>query len=146
MKKLLFLDFDGVLHPNFCQSQDYFSRVDLLIEAIDDRKAELEIIISSSWRFHHSFDEILGYLPRALQRLISGVTPEVEPGRHQRYREICEYLSQREGSPDWRALDDDIREFPKGCPKLIVISGRSGLNNTSGNLLRHWLDRKDKCR
>jgi hypothetical protein len=139
MKKLLFLDFDGVLHPNFCQSQDYFSRVDLLIEAIDDRGSELVIIISSSWRFHHSFDEILGYLPSALQRLISGVTPEVEPGCYQRYREICAYLSQYEGSPDWRALDDDVREFPKDCQKQIICNGRIGIDNVGLQLLRNWL-------
>lgn len=24
--KLIFLDFDGVLHPNFCQEEHYFSR------------------------------------------------------------------------------------------------------------------------
>jgi hypothetical protein len=24
--KLIFLDFDGVLHPNFCQEEHYFDR------------------------------------------------------------------------------------------------------------------------
>jgi hypothetical protein len=143
MKKLLFLDFDGVLHPNFCRNQEHFNRVDLLMEAIGCDIAELEIIISSSWRFHYHFDEILGYFPIALQRLILGTTPEVEPGRYQRYREICTYLTQSKESPDWRALDDDIREFPKNCQNLIACNGRVGLDINTAHQLRNWLNKKN---
>ena len=139
MSKLLFLDFDGVLHPNFSQERDYFCRIDLLIEALGSETTELEVIISSSWRFHHSFDQILGYLPQALQGIVSGATPEVEPGRHQRYREICAYLLQYNRTPNWRALDDDVNEFPKDFKWLISCNGRVGLDEESANQLNAWL-------
>ena len=143
MSKLLFLDFDGVLHPNFSHERDYFCRVDLLMNTLGNESRGLEVIISSSWRFHHSFNELLGYLPQALQKIVSGATPEVEPGRHQRYREICAYLIQYEHVTDWRALDDDLNEFPKDCKKLISCNGRVGLDGGSANQLNDWLKNAD---
>ena len=140
MKKLLFLDFDGVLHPNFCPEQNYFCRLDLLIEALGSRTKGLEVIISSSWRFHYSLDEILGYFPESMQRIIAGVTPEVEPGRHQRYREICAYLSQYKRTRDWRALDDDIIGFPKDCMQLITCDHRIGFDSSGAQLLQRWVE------
>ena len=103
MNKLLFLDFDGVLHPNFSREKEYFNRIDLLLEALVGNTSGLEIIVSSSWRLHFTFAEILGYLPDQLSVLVSGATPEVVPGRHQRYREIRAHLKRYEGIPDWRA-------------------------------------------
>ena len=139
MSKLLFLDFDGVLHPNFCPAQNHFSRTDFLMEAISECSGTLEVAISSSWRFHYSLDEILSYLPKALRDQISGATPEVEPGRHQRYREINAYLTQYKEEPDWRALDDDLAGFPKGCPELIVCDGRVGIDSECVLSLRTWM-------
>ena len=143
MKKLLFLDFDGVLHPNFVSEQNYFCRLDLLMETFGSNTKGLEVIISSSWRFHYPFDEILGYFPEVMQKLIFGATPEVEPGRHQRYREICAYLSQYKKTPDWRALDDDILGFPKNCTQLITCDHRVGFDSEAAQLLQHWLEGKD---
>ena len=101
------------------------------------------MIISSSWRFHHSFNELLSYLPEALRRIVFGVTPEVEPGRHQRYREICAYLLQYNRTPNWRALDDDVNEFPKDLKQLITCNGRVGLDGGSANQLNDWLKNAD---
>jgi len=139
MNKLLFLDFDGVLHPNFSLENDYFNRIDLLLEALIGNTSGLEIIVSSSWRFHFTFAEILAYLPEQLCVLVSGVTPEVGPGRHQRYREIRAYLKQYGVIPDWRALDDDVAGFPKHCPQLISCDGRVGIDNNGRLHLRNWI-------
>lgn len=46
MNKLLFLDFDGVLNPNFSREQEYFSRADLLVEALNSHTNELKIVVS----------------------------------------------------------------------------------------------------
>jgi len=143
MNKLLFLDFDGVLHPNFSQGRDYFSRVDILMEALGLHAAGVEVIISSSWRFHYTLGELFSFLPEELRRLVSGATPEVEPGPHQRHREILAFLIGRSGHPDWRALDDDLSGFPKDCPELIVCDGKIGIDNDSAQGLRAWLRRAD---
>jgi len=139
MKKLLFLDFDGVLHPNFSQGRELFARVDLLMEALGTHTAELEVIISSSWRFQYPLDELLDFLPEALRQLVSGATPEIEPGRHQRYREIQAFLDWHKGRPPWRALDDDASGFPKACPELIFCDGRVGIDSGTVMHLRSWL-------
>ena len=143
MKKLLFLDFDGVLHPYFGPEQNYFCRLDFLIETLGSNTKGLEVIISSSWRFHYPLDEILGYFPESMQTLITGATPEVESGRHQRYREICAYLSQYKRARDWRALDDDIIGFPKNCTQLIACDHRVGFDSKGAKRLQLWLEGKD---
>jgi hypothetical protein len=139
MNKLLFLDFDGVMHPNFSQGQEYFSRADLLVEALNGHANGLNIVISSSWRFHFSFEAILNRFPQQLRDLVAGATPEVEPGRHQRYREILAYLKQYSVIADWRALDDDIAGFPLDCRQLITCDGLVGLDSKSALRLRHWI-------
>lgn len=139
MNKLLFLDFDGVLHPNFGPEQNYFCQLDLLIEALGSNTKRMEVIISSSWRFHYPLNEILAYFPESMQKLIAGATPEVEPGRHQRYREICAYLHQYEKARDWRALDDDILGFPTKCTQLIACDHRVGFDNKNAKALREWI-------
>jgi len=137
--KLIFLDFDGVLHPNFCHEEHYFSRTGYLMAAIDGFKDDVKVIISSSWRFHWPADVLLQKLPASLAPLLVGFTPEVDPGRHQRYREIHAYLKFRRGHADWRALDDADNEFPKGCRELIRCEGRTGLDDSTVARLRLWL-------
>jgi hypothetical protein len=139
MKKLLFLDFDGVLHPNFSLEREYFSRMRYLLDALDGVAGDVEIIISSSWRFHWAEDVLLEKLPKSLAQLVTGFTPMVEPGRHQRYREIQKYISSRSGQLEWRAPDDAVNEFPEGCCELIACDGRIGFDELSSAWLRLWL-------
>ena len=139
MTKLIFLDFDGVLHPNFSSGSEYFSHAGYLRDALDGFAEGVEIVISSSWRFHWSTTAILQRLPKPLASMVTGITPIGEPGRHQRYREIQAYLSSRMGQYDWRALDDAVNEFPKDCAELIECDGRIGLDDLSAARLRVWL-------
>jgi hypothetical protein len=140
MKKLIFLDFDGVLHPNFSLGREYFSQMGYLLDALDGFAEDVEIIISSSWRFHWPEDVLLQKLPKSLAALITGATPMVEPGRHQRYREIQAYLGSRSEQHDWRALDDAKNEFPKGCVELIGCDGWIGIDEAIVLRLRGWLN------
>ena len=73
--KLIFLDFDGVLHPNFCQEEHYFSRIGYLMAALDGFKDDVEVIISSSWRFHwpadwRALDDADNEFPKGCRELI----------------------------------------------------------------------------
>jgi hypothetical protein len=97
------------------------------------------VVVSSSWRFHYPIKEILSRLPNELKSLVVGFTPEIEPGRHQRFREIQTYLRLSRMGSDWRALDDALSEFPDGCPQLIVCNGRVGIDRDSAAQLRKWL-------
>jgi len=54
MRKIIFLDFDGVLHPD---GVGLFSRLPLL-ESFLSRMPEAEIVVSSTWREDHTLDEL----------------------------------------------------------------------------------------
>ena len=138
-KKLLFLDFDGVLHPTLCSPSSYFCEGERLHSSIRDSSVALELVISSSWRFHHTMNALLGFLPPDISRFVVGVTPRVTPGRHQRYREITGFLDSYRKAPDWRALDDSVFEFPMPCAQLILCDGSIGMDDRIVSELRIWL-------
>lgn len=138
--KLLFLDFDGVLHPNLCGPSLYFCEGERLHSLIRDSSAGLEVVISSSWRFHYTIDRLQALLPPSVGRLVTGVTPCVAPGKHQRFREISAFLDIYPKASDWRALDDAAFEFPQICPQLILCNGNTGIDNRAADAVRSWLE------
>ena len=71
---LIFLDFDGVLHPDGCNPSSYFSRAPLL-EAVLRQSADFEVVISSSWRHRRPFDELVLLFSADVRKYIVGITP-----------------------------------------------------------------------
>ncbi len=140
-KPLLFLDFDGVLHPNCCSSAECFSLLPALVETITP--FELDIVISSSWRHHRSRKFLRQLFPVSLRKRIIGTTGEAFLGSHARWNEICAYLRERP-APDWRALDDFDFEFPPDCPELIHCEGGTGYQGEQRTLLANWLSEWSK--
>jgi len=136
MSKLLFLDFDGVLHPSHLTSESPFSRVYLLEEALTGQ--DLGIVISSSWRFTHNLEKIKKILPKSIGNLIIGATGAPHIGKHPRFNEINDFLSQHEHSV-WRALDDSYWEFPTPCPELIKCNPNTGIAEKQIKELSRWL-------
>lgn len=119
MRKLLFLDFDGVL--NSVEHQPHEDGVEYLIHPlwhpeltkhlfeINSQIPELEIVISSSWRGHrHTIDTIFKNTKNTLK--IIGATPSL---RHQtRGEEINLWLEQniRAGESFRHVILDDCFE------------------------------------
>ena len=135
--KILFLDFDGVLHPSLAAADQYFCRMPLLEQALGS--GFCEIVISSSWRFHHSFDKLRGQFPDSIKGLVVGRTGEAVIGqRYARHQEIAEYLATRPIA-DWRALDDSAFEFPEKCAQLILCNASVGFAETQEAALGAWL-------
>ena len=133
---LLFLDFDGVLHPSLQGIKGYFTRAPLLSDALDGLACD--IVISSSWRFHFPPDELPGYLMPLLRERVVGFTGPAVVGRHARYMEIQSYVKRR-AIVSWRALDDSFFEFPDNCPQLILCDGSIGIQEPQMVALRKWL-------
>ena len=136
MNKLLFLDFDGVLHPTHFAGEDPFNRVHLLEETLEG--SNIEIVISSSWRFTHSLEKLQKLLPNSISSLVIGVTGSPVIGKHPRYQEIRAFL-QSHGHSNWRALDDSYWEFPTPCPELIRCNPNTGISEKQIQELRHWM-------
>ena len=134
---MLFLDFDGVLHPSSLGVDPLFSKASLLSMALYD--IDLPIVISSSWRFTHSLKELKGMLPSELAKKIIDVTGPAVIGKHPRYNEIVNYLNTQKEIADWRALDDSDWEFPSSCPQLIPCNSNTGINIREVNVICSWL-------
>lgn len=134
--KCLFLDFDGVLHPSFGRPGDFFGRMPLLEAAL--REVEVDIVISSSWRFHHAWADLLQRFPPSLKGRVRGCTGEPVTGSLARWHEIRQYRERHGVIGDRRALDDSAFEFPKGCAELVLCDAKTGMTGRDVQVLRRW--------
>jgi HAD domain in Swiss Army Knife RNA repair proteins len=107
---LLFLDFDGVLHPR-APRKNLFCNLPRL-EAVLREFRFVDVVIASTWREDMSLEQLRKLISPDLRSRIIGVTPVVEieypAGPHgTREKEIRLYLEQS-GCQDrtWLALDD----------------------------------------
>jgi hypothetical protein len=72
---ILFLDFDGVLHPRPVAARN--CEVFCAIHRLEDvlrQVPDVEVVISSSWRHHHPFGEMREYFAEDVRCRV-GVTP-----------------------------------------------------------------------
>jgi hypothetical protein len=138
---ILFLDFDGVLHP-FPKPQDsnhLFVNRDRLEGVLRDYP-DVNVVISSTWRESLSLAELAGLFSADIQSRIVGVLPVFEirslaDTETIRFREISQYLN---GSADrWVALDDDPDLFPNNCANLIQCD--TGFGDAEEKRLRSFL-------
>lgn len=86
---ILFLDFDGVLHPFFPApdlpdaENAYFAYWPRLQGVLDDHP-HVELVVSSSWR-SISPDKWNAEVPASLKRRIVGKTPEIKRAVRRQY-------------------------------------------------------------
>ncbi len=133
---LLFLDFDGVMHPDRCGVDRYFCHLGLLEDWLRKRPS-VEVVISSSWRAVHPLDEIQGYFSQDLQHRVIGATPQLlrhtwsETERKHLFVREVEIALWLEGSgmsaSPWVVLDDMAELFSPQHPRLVLCDGRVGL-------------------
>lgn len=140
LRKILFLDFDGVLHPAWGNSLPEFVHAHALAQALVGWPCE--IVISSTWREHYSLAQLKQFLVPELAGRVIGVTGQDPNGRYARHKTILQYLATVGEEVDWRALDDSGGEFHE-CPNLILCDGSVGLQPAQVEQVIGWLgDRK----
>ena len=151
MRKTLYLDFDGVLHPNMTTKSRRFIHLEALCcvlrngpqvasgrDAVKLGSGLIEIVISSSWRFQFTLVELKAFFPMDLRQFVTGTTGPAFVGKHARWEEIRQHVrTHRVG--DWRALDDSAFEFPRHCRELILCNGATGLMPEQLLALDEWL-------
>jgi hypothetical protein len=140
MRKILFLDFDGVLHTD--SDMHRFSRIALL-DSYMARMEGVEIVISSSWREAYPLDSLKKIFPPALRERIIGATPILENGYEKggREREIEAYLAAaflHHANAAWIALDDNAAFFDAHCPFLILVDSSQAFGDDEGRKLLAW--------
>jgi hypothetical protein len=130
---IIFLDFDGVLHPAYprktlpANENLPFSYLPRLERVVRDFPAS-RIVISSSWRINRPWENVISAFSRDITARIIGATPvliQKEPPyqRYTRYKEILDFLDNKNLSAvQWIALDDDPELYPKKCQNLILCA------------------------
>ena len=138
----LFLDFDGVLHPVSAQGR-YFRPEN--IKSLEQAIFELNprIVISSTWRFDKSLEEIKELLGDTIGSCVVGMTPEFEDPfvHHPRHLEVEMYIEKNDiSNMPWVAIDDTSAFYKEGAP-LLVTDSRTGFTQNDIEKFRHLVMR-----
>lgn len=141
---LLFLDFDGVLHPYPCADSELFCWMDNF-EQVLQSFPEIEIVISSSWREQRSLEALKQLFPTSLRSQIIGATPVLpvsdedwlSPHREQ---EILQWLRQHQREDEaWLAIDDTLELFEHCTDRVLLCDSYVGLDDESSQQLVKYL-------
>lgn len=140
---ILFLDIDGVLHPDPPQPDQRLRSLPRLVEILRDHP-QVEVVISSLWREHLSLDQLRELFPADLRARIIDVTPIAErvdgwlPAR--REEEILEWLAAAGRADEhWLALDDQAWQFTQHRDRLIACTFYDGITEAIEAQLRQRL-------
>lgn len=142
---LLFLDFDGVLHPEYdgmsVPPEVAFRHLPRFEAVMRDFHA-VEVVISSMWRYHYSLDGLKTHFSPDIAARIIGTTPliEREEGKYlpdRREGEILKWLAENgREHEDWIAVDDAAWQFPKHRNRVIGCVHVYGLDDEAADVLR----------
>jgi hypothetical protein len=127
MRRILFLDFDGVLHPQHESGVCPFGYMDNFCQLMRDTDpaGRVEIVISSTWRLQETLEELRAHFPPDVAARIIGVTPHLPPPPHarrgSRQREIESWMAQHAPDGAWLAVDDIALYFDIDCPHLFLV-------------------------
>lgn len=138
MKTVLFVDIDGVFHPTdertvrlvidetnrrlVIEGEDLFRWAPILATLLAAHP-EVGVVVHSSWRHHHTREELLERFPECLRVRITGITEG--SGRHE---SILAYAGQH-SIDRFLVIDDQPGSFPKHWPPLLVCDSHTGLSD-----------------
>jgi len=146
---ILFLDYDGVLHPDPCpDAARLFEHAPRLVHALGTFP-QVAVVLSTAWRQGRSYEQLLAPLPAALQERTIGVTPNFSDFTsaaalipYRRQAECLRWMHQnRLEDESWLALDDRPSGFTPYCENLIACDPQSGFDAAVSARLRSALER-----
>jgi len=139
--KTVFLDIDGVLHPDgtasvstlddghglliaaenlFVTGAALFCWLPVLLELLRD--TPVTIVIHSSWRNQFELAQIVRHFPDSLQQRVRGATVGAD-----RHSSILSFAAQHDVR-EYVVLDDQPQWFPLDWPPLIVCDPEHGIS------------------
>ena len=134
-KVIIFLDFDGVLHPFPTRSSDgLFSALPIFWKLLD-MLPEVSVVITSTWREHHDLSALTDLITanggeRHRDRIV-GVTPVIgSPDvifQGERQDEIEAWITKNAPGSRYVILDDIPDFFHPGCTQLFLTNYETGL-------------------
>ena len=152
--KILFLDYDGVLHadsvflehrrPVLRGGGTLFEWAPHLLSALKPHP-DVSIVLSTSWARMRGFTRARAALPAPLGEKVIGATWHSRMGQSElggfrmvntqwdnatRYEQIMAYIERARSRIDWLAIDDDDNGWAEECrDRLILTDSDRGLSD-----------------
>lgn len=141
--QILFVDFDGVLHPELCHESKHFMHRDTF-EDVVRAFPQISLVISSTWRLKRPLHMLKELFSEDVAARVIGATPlyaELEDvpetlEGYQREAECRFWLRQHEcTAQEWLALDDRSWNFRPFNRNVFLVDGDVGLDATAAKNL-----------
>ncbi len=144
---IIFLDFDGVLHPEPCFDDNKLFCSLPKFEGILRDFPRIQVVISSTWRESRTLEVLREFFSAEYRHRIIGVTPVWHQHSelfdiigYQRQTEIEAWLrSSSEPWSPWIAIDDKSYLFRPFQPNLIKTESTIGIDESVEMRLRTLL-------
>jgi hypothetical protein len=147
---IIFLDFDGVLHPQY-EGQRVPDEIAFChlprFETVMREFPGVEIVISSLWRYQFAPSKLKARFSEDIRQRIIGTTPLLEyaDGTYvpaKREGEILQWLEDngRVGEA-WLALDDAVWQFQNHRDRVVACIYYRGFDDEAADTLRARLRR-----
>jgi hypothetical protein len=144
---ILFLDFDGVLHPEKTGQVADFSRRPHFWRILR-ACSHAQVVFSTSWRSGYTIENLIEFATQGggedLAHRFVGATPTIirEEGAYNTGRFYCREAECRawlvgNGQPHhpWLALDDFAPFFSSNCQTLYLVDQRTGLTDADATAI-----------
>lgn len=134
--QVLFLDFDGVMHPEFCHESKHFVHLETF-ETVMRAALHVDLVISSTWRYKRSLEELKALFSEDVAARIIGTTPFYAqltdvPDTLQGFEREAEcrswLLQHGRAAQKWLALDDRSWNFRPFNRNVLLVDGGVGLS------------------
>jgi hypothetical protein len=134
---ILFLDFDGVLHPEPYKKDELFCNL-FNFETLLRAYPHIDVVISSSWRVTQDIASLRSYFAEDLRHRIIDKTPCCST----RERECEEWLQRHQRQDEvWLAIDDWPYHFDENIgQQLFLTDSDIGLDADALIRLRSVID------
>lgn len=135
--KVLFLDFDGVLHATSGRGASMREFVWLpVLKGLIEGREDIRIVVHAAYRRSSSPEFLRTRLGLGNDVFVGVTEPTLD-----RWESIQAWIRGQPWIESFRILDDQASEFPRPAPaELILCDGRRGLSDQRvQNELRNWL-------
>lgn len=130
---ILFLDFDGVLHPIYNRPTGTdFSKLPLLEDWLRNYP-HVNVVISSSWREVMDLEDLQHIFSRDIRHRVIDkcpIIPSDQATEHWRHAEIMAWIENAKYAGPWLALDDAVDAFQEDCYQLVICESEIGIDDS----------------